>query len=60
MGPVFARHHDLGMGAIEAVEEIDVFEFVDPAAEAEDVVGGGGKEGYWRLVLAEKGVNLGE
>ncbi len=58
VGAVFARHDDLGMGAIEAVEKIDVFELVDPAAEAQNVVRGGRQEGDGRLVLPEVGVDF--
>ena len=51
MRPVLARHHDLRMRAVEAVEEVDVFELVDPAAKAQDVVGRGRQEGDWDLIF---------
>jgi hypothetical protein len=49
---------DLRMAAVEAVEEVDVVEFVDPPPEAQDVVGRRREEGNRRLVLAKEGVDL--
>jgi len=58
MRSMLARHRDLGVGSVESIEEIDIFEFVDPAPEAEEVVGGGREEIDRRLVVPEKFVDI--
>ena len=58
MGAVFARNGDLGMCSIEAVEEIYVFELVDPAPKSENVIGCWREECDRRLVLPEEGIDV--
>jgi hypothetical protein len=56
--PVLARHGHLRVGAVEGIEIVDVLEAIDPAAEAQQVVGGRRHHPDRRLVLAEEGIDL--
>src|SRR5262245_51999763 len=60
MWPVLARHGDLGVSAVEGIEEIDVFEPVDPATEAQKIVRGGRQKIDRCLVAPEKPVDVGK
>ena len=58
MRAMLARHGYFWMGAIKAIEEIDVFELVDPAAQPQDVIGGWRQKGDGCLVLPEKSIDF--
>ena len=47
-----------GESEIEGIEEIDIFELVDPASKPEEVIGGGREEIDRRLVMPEEFVDI--